>query len=144
MKLYLCAPLLVAMLAACSEQPEPADLEQELRHVLETQQAAWNRGDLEGFLMHYQNSPELLFISAGGVLRGHRELAERYASAYATPERMGVLAFDIVEVVPAGVNHAYVVGSWQLQRDGDAPGGYFSLLLQKINNQWTIIADHTS
>jgi len=34
-----------------------------IRKVIDDQQAAWNRQDLEGFMTGYWNSPELRFFS---------------------------------------------------------------------------------
>lgn len=39
---------------------------------------------------------------------------------------------------------ALVVGRWQLEREKDKPGGVFTLLVERINDQWVITHDHTS
>jgi hypothetical protein len=39
---------------------------------------------------------------------------------------------------------ALVVGRWQLEREGDEPGGVFTLVVRKFPVGWRIILDHTS
>src|SRR5947209_20489038 len=46
------------------------DPEQAVRAVLDAQVAAWNRGDLEGFMAGYWQSPDLTFFSGDKVTRG--------------------------------------------------------------------------
>ena len=41
-----------------------------IRAVLDSQVSAWNRGDLEGFMTGYWNSPDLTFFSAGTQTSG--------------------------------------------------------------------------
>ena len=41
-----------------------------IRKVIEDQQAAWNRQDLEGFMAGYWNSPELTFFSGAHESKG--------------------------------------------------------------------------
>ncbi len=38
--------------------------------VLSAQQTAWNRGDVDAFLVGYWRSPELTFSGSSGVARG--------------------------------------------------------------------------
>jgi ketosteroid isomerase-like protein len=57
---------------------------------------------------------------------------------------MGQLAFKIVKVQLLDKTNAFVLGGWQLQREKDAPGGYFTLWLRKIKGEWKVVADHSS
>ena len=57
---------------------------------------------------------------------------------------MGQLTFDILQVKVLDNSNAFVLGGWYLQRDKDAPGGYFTLWFRKINGEWKIVCDHTS
>ena len=41
-----------------------------VRAVLDKQVEAWNRGDLEGFMAGYWNSPDLVFQSGATITRG--------------------------------------------------------------------------
>jgi len=46
--------------------------------VLNSQQAAWNRGDVDAFLVGYWRSPELTFSGSSGVARGWEGVLARY------------------------------------------------------------------
>ena len=46
--------------------------------VLKAQQAAWNRGDVDAFLVGYWQSPELTFSGSNGVSRGWDGVLTRY------------------------------------------------------------------
>jgi hypothetical protein len=56
------------MLAAAEQGGEP---ERSIRTVLETQQAAWNRGDVEGFMAGYEASEATTFVGAVGRSRSN-------------------------------------------------------------------------
>ena len=43
---------------------------EEISSVLNAQQTAWNRGDVDAFLQGYWHSPELTFSGNNGVARG--------------------------------------------------------------------------
>jgi hypothetical protein len=63
-----------------------------IENVLHTQQEAWNRHDLEGFMAGYWNSPQLTFFSGAKEHDGWQATVERYRAAYASPgHEMGKL-----------------------------------------------------
>lgn len=137
------AGLVSVSACATSERAEMAD-EAAIRVVLERQVAAWNRGDIPGFMAGYWRSPDLRFASGGSVTRGWAETLARYEARYDTPEARGVLAFDIIDVTVFSSDDAQVFGAWRLTRDTDAPSGLFTLTFQRIDGAWVITADHTS
>lgn len=112
--------------------------------VLEAQDAAWNRGDIEGFMASYWNSPDLRFASGGTVHRGFEKTRERYYKTYGTPELMGQLSTTDYEVDFLAPDAAVVYGRWQLTRDGDTPGGLYTLVMRKIDGVWLIVSDTTT
>ena len=114
-----------------------------IRAVLEAQVAAWNRGDLEGYMDGYQRSPDIVFISGDRVTRGWQTVLERYKKSYDTREKMGVLTFSDVEITMLGKDTVLVFGRWQLRAKGD-PRGRFTLLFRRTRDGWRIFHDHTS
>ena len=42
----------------------------EVRAVMEAQQAAWNRGDIEGFMNGYERAETTTFVSGNELTRG--------------------------------------------------------------------------
>jgi ketosteroid isomerase-like protein len=117
-----------------------------IERVLRTQQEAWNRHDLEGFMAGYWRSPELTFFSEGKEQDGWEATIERYLAKYASPgHEMGKLEFSGLRVEVLGQDSAFVRGSWKLtMSDGKKPHGLFTLVFRKFPEGWKIVHDHTS
>ena len=112
--------------------------------VLQAQQAAWNRGDVDAFLVGYWQSPELTFSGSNGVSRGWDGVLARYKKNYPDRAAMGELDFSGLEFRFLGSGAALVLGKWHLKRDMGDIGGVFTLVWQKFPEGWKIIHDHTS
>jgi ketosteroid isomerase-like protein len=117
-----------------------------VERVLRTQQEAWNRHDLEGFMAGYWNSPELTFFSDAKEHDGWQATIDRYLATYSSPgHEMGKLEFSGLRVVVLGQDSAFVRGSWKLtMSDGKTPHGLFTLVFRKFPEGWKIVHDHTS
>jgi ketosteroid isomerase-like protein len=131
---------------ACASTPHrfgPAD-EEAVRAVLATQEDAWNRGDIEGFMAGYARSDALVFTSGGNIRRGWQETHDKFVARYgAAKDTMGHLAFAILGVQSVGADGAVVLGRWSL--DGPNAGkGVFSVILERQPTGWKVIHDHTS
>lgn len=115
-----------------------------VRAVLDAQAAAWNRGDIEGYMEGYERSDETVFVSGDNVTRGWQTVLERYKRGYNSREKMGQLTFSDLEIKPLGKDTAVALGRWQLTRANDTPHGRFTLILRRTKQGWRIIHDHTS
>src|ERR1700733_3770612 len=115
-----------------------------IRAVLDTQQEAWNRGDIDSFLTGYWHSPDLTFSGTNGISRGWDAVLARYKKNYPDRSAMGALDFSNVEFRFLGPDAALVLGHWHLKREKDELGGVFSLIFQSFPEGWRIIHDHTS
>ena len=113
--------------------------------VLHTQEKRWNEGKIEEFMEYYAKNEDLKFIGKSGVTQGWASTLKRYQTSYPNRETMGTLSFDIQEVDVTAGQTAWVLGRWNLKRPslGDV-GGYFTLLLKKIDGRWLVVRDHTS
>jgi ketosteroid isomerase-like protein len=111
---------------------------------MEAQVLAWNRGDIDGFMSGYWNSPNLVFVSGTSVTRGWQPTLDRYKKNYSSKEKMGTLAFSDLEITILGKDAAVVLGSWSLTRQNDHPRGKFTLIFRKFKEGWRIVHDHTS
>jgi uncharacterized protein (TIGR02246 family) len=118
--------------------------EKEVRRVLATQNAAWNRGDLEAFMVGYWENDSLMFIGSSGVVYGYKNTLERYKKNYADTAAMGKLFFDLKEVKRLSAEYYHVTGKWHLKRSMGDAGGHFTLLFRKLKGKWVIISDHSS
>ena len=124
-----------------------ASPEADVRAVLDQQVSAWNRGDIEQFMTTYLDSPALTFSGRDGVTRGYRPVLQRYRTKYSTREAMGTLRFSAIEVRLLNNSAALVLGRFDLARTpagGGNASGRFSLVLQKAQQGWKIIHDHTN
>ena len=128
---------------AMADKPNSA-AQQAIRAVLDAQTAAWNRGDLPGFMNGYWHSPELTFYSGSGVTSGWDATLARYQKRYQSAgNEMGKLDFSQLEIHPAG-DMAWVGGRWHLKMpDGSDRGGVFTLIFRKLPEGWKIVHDHT-
>jgi len=129
--------------AVCYSQTQSDD-EQSIRTLLDHQCAAWNRGDIAGYMEGYWKSDSLLFTSGGTIRRGWDETLQKYRQKYDSREKMGKLAFSDVSVKLLSDRSAWVFGRWKIDRTGDAPDGVFTLILKRLSNGWKIIHDHSS
>jgi ketosteroid isomerase-like protein len=117
-----------------------------VRAVLDRQVVDWNKGDLDGFLGAYWNSPKVVFQSGGQRSDGWEAMRDRYRRRYqAEGKAMGRLAFSGIEIEPLGAEAMLVRGGWRLTMpDGAKPGGLFTLIVRKFPEGWKIVHDHTS
>ena len=115
-----------------------------INDVLSAQQAAWNRGDVDAFLIGYWRSPELTFSGGNGVSRGWDGVLARYKKSYPNHAAMGQLEFSDLEFRFLGPDAALVLGQWHLKRESGDIGGVFTLVWQKFPDGWKIVHDHTS
>ena len=150
--LHIFAAAAVFSLTACQlpDRPtagstvEATASEQAVISVLRAQQAAWNAGDIDGFMQGYWQSPELRFASGGSVTRGYEATLARYHKRYSNRSEMGQLNFDDLEVHLLGQDAAVVHGAWRLQREADEPSGLFTLIFRRIGPEWKIVSDTTT
>ena len=115
-----------------------------IRAVLDAQAAAWNRGDIEGYMDGYDRSPKTEFVGADSITRGWQEVLDRYKKKYDTRDKMGTLAFSDIEITMLSKDAALVLGRWRLKRANDEPHGTFTLLFRKRKAGWRIVHDHSS
>lgn len=120
--------------------------ESEVERVLRTQQEAWNRHDLDGFMAGYWSSPQLTFFSGAKENHGWQATMDRYRAVYASPgHEMGKLEFSDLRIAMLGADAAFARGSWRLtMSDGKTPHGLFTLVFRKFPEGWKIVHDHTS
>jgi uncharacterized protein (TIGR02246 family) len=125
-----------------------------VRRVVEEQVAAWNRGDLPGFVAHY--APDCTYVSPSGLRRGTADLLRQYQARYPTRAAMGTLAIEVEELrtiegqesslfgdaVPSDVHGVSVVGRWTLRYPDKPPAtGRTVLMFQRRGDAWEIRED---
>ncbi|HEY7000573.1 MAG TPA: nuclear transport factor 2 family protein [Candidatus Udaeobacter sp.] len=137
-----CCILTATTILAAPEQT--ADPDSEIRSVLQAQQDAWNRGDIDGFMNGYARLPSTVFISGDTLTRGWETVRNRYREKYSDRSKMGMLEFSDLEITPLSSDAAVASGRWSLKRANDRPHGRFTLVLKRLPEGWRIVHDHTS
>lgn len=118
--------------------------ESAIRTLLQKQTAAWNSGNLEGFMEGYWENDSLMFIGKSGITYGWQQTLDNYKKGYPNKTAMGELTFTLIEIKRLSPKYYSVVGKWQLKRSIGDVGGHYTLLLRKLNGKWVIVADHSS
>ncbi|MGE0410237.1 MAG: hypothetical protein AB7P23_13380, partial [Amphiplicatus sp.] len=103
----------------------PEDL---IKAVLAAQVAAWNEGDLDGFMRGYWRSPDLTVINGAAVLKGWNETMKRYREKYGEGAALGRLSFEKLDVRLLDDEVAVIVGRFNLARGEAANMGAFTLV----------------
>ncbi len=136
--------LILGAMSVTFAQSKDEKIKGEVRKVMDEQVAAWNKGDIEGFMKGYWNSPLMTFVSGDNVTKGWQLTLERYKKSYATRAIMGTLSFTDLEITVTSKESAVVLGRFTLVREMDKPTGLFTLNFRKFKDGWKIILDHTS
>jgi hypothetical protein len=110
--------------------------------ILEKQETDWNQGNLKGFLSAYWDSDTLRSVSVRGIYYGKERLQNHLKSTFPDSASMGNLSYDVVHIELIGDNDALLTGKWLRKNDKKFRGGYFSILLRKLQGRWQIVAEH--
>ena len=121
-----------------------SDDDARIRAVMSAQVAAWNRGDIDGFMSGYARSNATEFISGDKLTRGWQTVRDRYKKKYDSRKKMGTLTFWELKITRLSNDAALVIGRWRLVRKSDKPHGRFTLLFRRTPAGWRIVHDHTS
>lgn len=131
--------LLLTISAIAQKEDEIA-----IRALLNRQNEAWNRGDIDAFMVGYWENDSLMFVGKSGVTYGYKNTLANYKKNYPDTITMGKLTFTLIQVKSISPEYFHVTGKYYLHRSiGDA-SGHFTLLFRKIKGQWVIIEDHSS
>ena len=141
----------VAALAACA-QPKPAgpapalapaDAREAAGAVLAHGAAAWNRGDLAGFMSDY--APGASFVTPRQVIHGRAEIETRYAPRFAPGGVRDSLSFQDLEVDVLAPDALNAIAYYVLTRgDSVVARGPTSLVMRRVGGRWYIAHDHSS
>ncbi len=140
------AGLALATTAGCIPRPaETADLLGDVQALLTHSAAAWNAGDLDGFVADYAPDSMTTFVSAGRPHYGFDWIKNNYAPSFAAGTQRDSLRFENIAVRSLGATHALTTARFVLFRgDSVTASGPFTLVLARSDGRWLIIHDHTS
>src|SRR3954465_8238911 len=104
--------LLSALSLAARNVAAATDPAAEIRAVMTAQVAAWNRGDIDGFMNGYAQSAQTEFVSGDKITRGWQTVRDNYRKKYDSREKMGTLKFSDTKITSLGSDAAIVIGRW--------------------------------
>ncbi|NQU51800.1 MAG: nuclear transport factor 2 family protein [Bacteroidetes bacterium] len=116
----------------------------EINSLLDKQVVAWNAGNLEKFMETYWNSEKLSFVGSRGPTYGWQATLDRYKKGYPNKAAMGKLKFTILNISKIDKKTVLVIGKFELAREIGDLSGHYTLVIQKIKNEWLIVSDHSS
>lgn len=118
---------------------------EEAMAMLKAQEAAWNRGDLAGFLSAYEMNDAITFFSDDKVTKGWVAINDRYTNSYGQkPNLMGKLSFTELAGEAFNANTVQIRGRWTVTESAKAGTGLFTILVKKTGDGWRVVHDHTS
>lgn len=138
------------LLAACASTPAGVTPQQQsaeaatITALLKAQDAAWNEGDIDGFMKGYWPSESLRFASGGNVVRGYAATLDRYKLRYPGKEGMGLLETTEYEVDLVSPDAAIAHGRWKVTTGEGSSTGLYTLVLRKMDGEWLIVSDTTT
>ena len=106
---FICCIVITSTVTAA---PEKANALTQIRSVLQAQQDAWNRGDIDGFMNGYARSASTVFISEDTIRRGWQTVRDRYRKKYSSRAKMGTLTFSDLEITLFSSDSAMASGRW--------------------------------
>ncbi|SFB63793.1 conserved hypothetical protein [Rhizobium sp. NFR07] len=115
-----------------------------IRNVIETIEAAWNRGDFCGYMEGFVN-PNVVFVSRGRIQRDWQATLDHYIADYGgAAGSQGQLAFSIISIEMLGPDAAQMVSAYRLTRDAGNQTGINTRLMRKREGRWVIALNHVS
>ena len=120
------------------------DDNQNIRAVFESGCAAWNRGDIDGYLSDYWHSDKVRWVSEGKVSYGFEAIASAFKARFDSPENMGKLEVADLEIQLLSENDALAFGAWTQTTRTATRTGVFTVHMKKINGEWLVVSDHSS
>ena len=132
------AVVLLGLLAACGQPNVEAIRQSDLEGALEAFRgniAAIHRRDVEGYLSHYLDSPELVIAGGDTVRRGFVAFAEARRANDAWPDTLIAGEPTLVWLAPGAV---YGVYPYTVVEQGDSARGWSERVLVKTGGGWKV------
>lgn len=138
---YLLSLFLICVLVSCNQVSSETEDKTAIKKIMNDQQVAWSKHDLEGFMQGYWKSDSLKFYGSRGITYGWQNTLDNYKKGYPTKAESGTLKFVINDISKIETASYWVMGEYHLTRDiGDAKGT-FIIIFKKIDGVWKIVAD---
>jgi uncharacterized protein (TIGR02246 family) len=112
--------------------------------VIETMQAAWNRGDFHGYMEGFAR-PDVIFVSRGRIQKDWEATLQHYIDDYGgAPGSQGQLTFSNIRVETLSPDAAQLISNYTLVRSAGNQTGVNTRLMRKRDQKWVIALNHVS
>lgn len=138
------ALLLAAALPAAGGAGDWTDEDRAIREVVAGMQAAWNRGDFEGYMAGFLN-PDVVFVSRGRFQRDWQGTLDHYVTDYGSaPGVRGTLCFYDIRIERLADDAAQLISRYHLAREAEPQYGINTRLMRKVGGRWVVALNHVS
>lgn len=121
------------------------DFRTQVSQILDVQAAAWNAGDLDGFMSSYDLSPETSYIGSSGLITGFEGIRGRYAPLFGPGAERDSLHFTDLSVRELDPRFGVATARYVLTRDGRTVStGPFTLVMMRVEGTWVIVHDQSA
>jgi len=112
--------------------------------VIRGMEAAWNRGDFEGYMAGFAN-PDIVFVSRGRMQKDWQGTLDHYVRDYGgDAERRGHLHFSNIRIELLAPDAAQLISDFMLDRPENPQQGINTRLMRKRAGRWVIALNHVS
>lgn len=124
--------------------PEP-DFQRLASDILDEQAAAWNAGDLDGFMASYDRAPTTTYIGSTGLIEGFDAIRRRYAPSFAPGADRDSLRFERLRTRQLDPRFGIVTARYVLfEEDSITSTGPFTLVMVRSEGEWRIVHDQSA
>lgn len=142
----LALTLALAAVAGCRfETGAEEDLEDSIRALMSRSAAAWNAGDLDGYMEAFADGASTSFVTAEGPVYGRPAIRALYAPRFEPGAERDSLRLEELSIRPLPPLIGIVTGRFVLEDDdGVSATGWFSVVVRRAGEGWRIVHDHSS
>jgi uncharacterized protein (TIGR02246 family) len=152
--IVVCFPLFATSIAADSKSnldtinqqkvagaPDP---EKEIYDQMMKMVDAWNRHDLDAYLDGFLHSDDILMVVEGETVRGWDLLSKALHNGYPTPQEMGTLTIDRMQVQMLEPDLGSVLIWYTMVFPKKKVYGTDTAIVKKVPEGWREMISHTS
>jgi hypothetical protein len=126
-------------------EDQGADFEARVEEILRLSAEAWNAGDLEGFMVHYERAPTTTYIGSAGLRVGYDSIHARFAPDFEPRAARDSLRFESIRTRLLEQRFGVATARYVLHSDGVTTStGPFTLVLMRVEGAWKIIHDQSA
>lgn len=134
------------IMTPAQNQTITAQILQCFRHMTDS----WNKGDTNGYLSGYLDSPQTRYVSRNTIIRGKDSIVDHF---YKRGGAKGLLTILGLEIEVTNSNNAICFGQYNLKDGAAVDYGCFTVHVRRVtvdnrntctSQTWKILSDHST